>query len=195
VATKAEQSEITRQALIDAARRLFAERGFADTPTEAIVQAAGVTRGALYHHFEDKTELFAAVFERIEQEVVARLADRAPTSADPLTVLQRGIEIFLDECLDPAIRRIALIEAPGVLGWERWRAIEQTYGLGLARFSLQAAMDAGVVRRLPVEPLSYVLFGGLLEAGLWLAAAEDRKAARKEISRALAALLEGLRVP
>src|SRR5437764_4167372 len=116
--TKAEQSEATRTALVQAAQRLFADRGFAETPTEAVVQAAGVTRGALYHHFKDKTALFQAVYEDIERDLLHRVAAAVEGLADPLVMLREGSAIFLDACLEPAVMRVVLLEGPAVLGWE-----------------------------------------------------------------------------
>src|SRR3954447_6640615 len=110
--TKAEQSEATRAALADAAERLFAERGFADTPTEVVVQAAGVTRGALYHHFRDKTDLFRAVYEHLEERIIGRIETSVQGVTDPMTVLRKGSEAFLDACLDPAVRRVVLLDGP-----------------------------------------------------------------------------------
>ena len=129
--TKAEQSEVTRAALVGAAESLFAERGFADTPTEAIVKAAGVTRGALYHHFTDKADLFRAVYESLERRVITRVEQAVAGLTDPLAVLHRGAEAFLDACLEPAVQRIVLLEGPTVLGWETWREIDMAYGLGI----------------------------------------------------------------
>lgn len=193
VTTKAEQAEATRAALLSTARRLFAARGFAGTSTEALVAEAGVTRGALYYHYADKRALFEAVFEHLEQELVAELlAKLADVADDPLALLRGGAEAFLDACLDPAVQRIALLEAPTVLGWDRWREIEQAYGLGVARAALQAAMDAGAVRAQPVEPLAHVLFGGLVESALYMAAAADKRKARAEVGRAIATLIDGI---
>jgi AcrR family transcriptional regulator len=191
--TKAEQAHATRAALLGTARALFAERGFAATSTEQLVAAAGVTRGALYYHYADKRALFEAVFEDLERELVeVLLAELGAVADDPLALLHGGVEAFLDACLDPAIQRIALLEAPAVLGWERYREIEQTYGLGVARAALQAAMDAGVVTAQPVEPLAHVLFGGLVEAALYMAAASDQRRARREVGAALRTLIDGI---
>ncbi|MEY2476562.1 MAG: hypothetical protein QOG87_1877 [Actinomycetota bacterium] len=191
--TKAEQAEATRAALLGTARSLFAARGFASTSTEELVAAAGVTRGALYYHYTDKRALFEAVFEDLERELVeALLAKLSAVADDPLALLHGGVEAFLDACLDPAIQRIALLEAPAVLGWERYREIEQTYGLGVARAALQSAMDAGVVTKQPVEPLAHVLFGGLVEAALYMAAAPDQRRARREVGAALRTLIDGI---
>ena len=152
-----------------------------------------MTRGALYYHYADKRALFEAVFEDLERELVETLlAKLGAVADDPLALLHGGVEAFLDACLDPAIQRIALLEAPAVLGWERYREIEQTYGLGVARAALQAAMDAGVVTAQPVEPLAHVLFGGLVEAALYMAAASDQARARREVGAALRTLIDGI---
>ena len=117
---KAEQSEATRAALIAAAHSLFAERGYAAVGTEEIVRAAGLTRGALYHHFAGKLELFQAVYEDVERRLVEQIAASAmPGAGDPLQALHAGAQAFLDACEDPAVQRIALLDAPSVLGWER----------------------------------------------------------------------------
>src|SRR3954447_19363244 len=128
--TKAEQTERTRAALIAAGRALFAERGFADTSTEELVRAAGVTRGALYHHFRDKRDLFEAVYEDVEQSLVAEIASSVTTATDPLEVLRQGADASLTACLAPAVRRIGPLDGPSVLGWERWREIDQPSRLG-----------------------------------------------------------------
>jgi AcrR family transcriptional regulator len=193
VVTKAEQSEATRRALVGAAERLFTERGYADTPTEAVVQAAGVTRGALYHHFRDKAALFQAVYEALEERVVDQVHARIKGVSDPLKVLQRGAEGFLDACLDPAVRRVVLLEGPSVLGWERWREIDQAYGLGLTTAALEAAVAAGAIQRAPIEPLAHVLFGGLVDAAMLIASAADPRAARRDVGRAVALVIRGLR--
>src|SRR5438270_10007194 len=112
----AERSEETREALIAEARTLFAQRGFAAVGTEEIVRAAGLTRGALYHHFESKEDLFRAVYERVEQELVGRIASDAMSAEDPLAALHVGARAFLDACEDPAVQQITLLDAPSVLG-------------------------------------------------------------------------------
>src|SRR5438093_5398097 len=124
---KAEQSEATRGALLAAARALFTEPGYAAVATEEIVQRAGVTRGALYHHFDGKRELFKAVFEQLEQETAEKIAAAALVESDPWRQQITATEVFLDCCLDPAVQRIALVDAPSVLGLETWREIESVY--------------------------------------------------------------------
>ena len=190
--TKAEQTEATRTALVQAAQRLFAARGFADTPTEAVVQAAGVTRGALYHHFRDKTALFQAVYEALEQQVVDRIHAATEGLTDPMAVLRTGADAFLDACLEPAMQRIVLLEAPAVLGWETWREIDQAYGLGLVKAVLEVAMEAGVIRKAPIEPLAHILLGGLVEGAMLLASADDPESARPQVGAAVGLLIDGL---
>lgn len=190
---KAEQSEGTRRALLDTARALFAARGYAETATEEIVQRAGVTRGALYHHFRDKEDLFRAVYEDLERELAEKIAAAAMTKADVWDQMLAGAEAFLDACLEPAVQRIALLDAPSVLGWEAWREIGSRYGLGLLKAVLQAAMDAGVIDRRPVEPLAHMLLGAIDEAAMVLARAEDPERARTEVGATVARVLEGLR--
>ena len=115
------RSEATRRRLVTAARTLFGARGYADVGTEEIVRAAGVTRGALYHQFRDKADLFAAVAEEVEAEIAERIAGAAGVEADPVGALRAGARLFLDACAEPEVERIILLDAPAVLGWEAWR--------------------------------------------------------------------------
>ena len=175
------RSEATRRQLVTAARALFGARGYADVGTEEIVRAAGVTRGALYHQFRDKADLFAAVAEQVEAEITNRIAaGAAEAAADPLDALRAGARLFLDACAEPEVERIILLDAPAVLGWEAWRDLASRYGLGLVQLALQAAMDAGAIVRQPVVPLAHVLIGALDECALYIAQAEDPAAAREQ---------------
>jgi AcrR family transcriptional regulator len=187
----AERSEATRAALIAAARPLFAERGFAGVGTEEIVRAAGVTRGALYHQFADKRELFAAVFEQVESEVTMRTARAAVASdaGDPLAVLRVGAVAWLDACSEPEVQRIVLLDGPAVLGWDAWRQIGMRYGLGLVENELREAIEAGVLEPQPTGALAHVLMGAIDEAALYVATAEDQAAARAEAGAVLDRLL------
>src|SRR6476620_523264 len=119
--TQASRREATRAALIAAARELFAARGYAGVGTEEIVQRAGVTRGALYHHFTGKDDLFRAVYERVEQELTQRIVTEVPLVGDPVAVLRGGTAVFLDACLEPEVQQICLLDAPAVLGYDEWR--------------------------------------------------------------------------
>ncbi|MGH2950711.1 MAG: TetR/AcrR family transcriptional regulator, partial [Solirubrobacterales bacterium] len=129
--TQAERSQATRAALIGAARELFADRGYAGVGTEEIVKGAGVTRGALYHHFGGKRDLLRAVYEQMESEFMERIAAAASPGAGALETMRAGAEMFLDHCLEPDVQRIVLLDAPAVLGWDEWREIGADYGLGL----------------------------------------------------------------
>jgi AcrR family transcriptional regulator len=194
--SQAERSQATRGALVDAARPLFAERGYAEVGTEEIVRAAGVTRGALYHHFDGKRELFEAVYERIEAELAERIAAGALNAggAAPLDAMRAGAEMFLRECTGREVQQIALLDGPSVLGWDRWREIGAEHGLGLIEAILQAAIDAGEIAAQPVRPLAHVLMGALDEAAMLVARAEDPEAARAEVGRTIDSLLVALSV-
>jgi AcrR family transcriptional regulator len=184
----------TRAELMRVARALFAERGYARVGTEEIVARANVTRGALYHHFADKKDLFRAVHEELEQELVARVGEQIAGIEDPWELAVTGVRAFLDACAgDDALRQIALVDAPAVLGWEEWREIDARYGLGLVTFGLRNGMDAGVFREREVTPLAHLLIGAMTEAALMVANASDPDAARRKAEPALLALLEGLR--
>jgi AcrR family transcriptional regulator len=190
--TQTERSEATTGALVAAARRLFAERGYAAVGTEEIVREAGVTRGALYHHFAGKREVLAAVHEQIESELAQELAETLRPDAGPLETLQRGADAFLDRCLDREVQQVVLLDAPAVLGWERWREIGARYGLGLIEALLSVGMEQGEVRRQPVTPLAHALLGALDEVAMYVARAEDPRAARREVGETLAGLVRGL---
>jgi AcrR family transcriptional regulator len=192
--TQAERSESTRTALVAAARSLFAEHGYAGIGTEEIVRAAGVTRGALYHHFKGKRELFEAVYERIEAELAERIAAGAlsANAASPLEAMRAGAEMFLVASTEPETQRIVLLDGPSVLGWDRWREIATEHGLGLIEATLQAAVDAGAIEPQPVQPLAHVLMGALDEAAMLVARAEDPEAMRAEVGRTFDSLLAAL---
>jgi AcrR family transcriptional regulator len=194
--TQAQRSEATRAALINAARRRFAASGFSAVGTEAIVRAAGVTRGAMYHQFSDKTELFAAVFEAVEAEMTRRIDAVVSGSgeSDPIVLMKLGASTWLDVCAEPEVQRIALIEAPAVLGWERWREISLRYGTGLVQGLLEYGISLGRVAAQPVEPLSHVLIGALDEAALYLAQADDPALARREVGAVIDRLVQSLGV-
>ncbi len=190
--TQTERSEATRGSLIAVARRLFAERGYADVGTEEIVRAAGVTRGALYHHFDGKRDLLRAVYEQLEAEIATEVAEVAEPGASIAETLSAGAQMFLDRCMDPEVQRIVLLDAPAVLGWEEWREIGARYGLGLISGLLTAGMESGELRRQPVEPLSHALLGALDEIAMLVARADDPARARAEAGETLDGLLSAL---
>ncbi|HEX2358694.1 MAG TPA: TetR/AcrR family transcriptional regulator [Solirubrobacterales bacterium] len=184
----------TRDALIDAGLELFAKRGYAAVGTEEIVKRARVTRGALYHHFADKRDLFRAVHERVEEQLVAGILTKIEGVSDPWEVIVAGTRAFLDSCTEPAVKQIGLVDAPAVLGWAEWREVDERYGLGLMKAALGGAMEAGVLRTAPLDTLSHLMLGALAEAAFVVANAEDPDEARAETEAALLGLVEGMRV-
>jgi AcrR family transcriptional regulator len=181
--------------LLAAARHVFGAAGFAGASREELAARAGVTRGALYHHFGSKEGLFVAVCEEAEQELVDRVATAAMTAPDPLAALRRGSEEFLDAVTDPAVQRILLVDAPAVMGWERWREMEARYGLGLVTEALRGVMDAGLMAPAPVEPLGHMLLAALNEAALVVAGASDKVRARAEVGQVVDHLIAALASP
>lgn len=194
--TKVAQREATTAALIAAARELFAARGYAAVGTEEIVKRAGVTRGALYHHFRGgKEELFRAVLVQISTETMQRVVRAAAATEDPWEELVLGSEAFLDASMTPEVQRIMLVDGPSVLGWDVWRAIDTDHGLGLLEAAVQNAMDAGRLQSGSASAVAQVLMGALDEAAMVVARAEDPSAARVEMGQTVRRLLEGLRGP
>jgi AcrR family transcriptional regulator len=192
---QADRSSATRAKLVKAARELFADRPYADVGTEEIVRRARVTRGALYHHFTDKRDLFRAVHEQMEAELVEEIGRRFAEAAttDPAEALAVGVRSYLDACNDPSFARITLIDAPAVLGWAEWRRIDEEYALKLIALGLEGAMAAGSLRRQPVAPLAQLVLAAMGEAGLVIANSDDPKARRIEMEAALLAWIDGMR--
>ena len=143
--TQAERTEATRGRLIATARRLFAEKGFAATSTEEILSEAEVSRGALYHHFSSKTDLFRATFEAVEDELTAKLLEVATAGGetDPIRILELGFDAFLDECLNPEVQRIVMLDGPTVLGWDTWHELDERYAFGTIKAVLSMAAEMG----------------------------------------------------
>jgi AcrR family transcriptional regulator len=190
---KAEQSRETQDRLIKAAKSLFTSNGYAATAMEDLVAKAGMTRGALYHQYRDKRDLFRAVFEAVEMELGQRIAGEVAVETDPWEQLRAGARAFLASALDPAIRRIVLVDGPSVLGWEEWRRIDNQYALGMVRAVFEINMAAGNIPEQPVEPLAHLIVGALNEAALAVAAADDPMAARDEFAASMDRVLEALR--
>jgi AcrR family transcriptional regulator len=190
--TQAERSASTRGALVASARALFAEHGFAGAGREDIVAAAGVTRGAMYHHFASKEDLFVAVVEQIEEEVVAMVATAAMVVDDPIEQLRLGCQAYLDAALDPGMRRICLLDAPAVLGAEQRQEINDRYGLGLVREALAHAAADGRIAPGQVEPLAPMLLAALLALASHVAHDDDPATARESVRETLDALIAGL---
>ncbi len=188
-----EYAEATRRALLDAATGLFAERGYAGTSVEDIARAARVTRGALYHHFAGKRDVFEAVFEELETATIPRLLPAEGAGEHPWALLVTGFDRVLEIALEPAYQRIALVDAPAVLGWARWRELAEHHVLGLLREVLAGLITAGLLRPQPPDLLARLLLAALVEAALTIASAPDQDRARTEAGLLLRDLLEGLR--
>jgi len=189
-ARQAERSASTRAKLVKAARALFARKGYANVATEEIVRRAGVTRGALYHQFPSKEDLFLAVYEQVEQELAAGAAALLAGASSPLEAMRGGIRFFLDACQAPDVQRIVLIDGPSVLGWVRWREVAEQHGLGMLQAVLAAAVEAGEIAPVAVEPLAHLLMSALDEAALMVVRNPDSS---EEVTATLEHLLEGLR--
>jgi len=187
------EARATREALVDAALDLFTERGYAAVGTEEIVARANVTRGALYHHFEDKRDLFRAVHERVESELIERIASSMKATEDPWEVLVTGTLAFLDACKEPAVKQVALTDAPSVLGWKEWREVDNRYGLGLTRAALQNAVDAGVLRPIDVDSMAHLFVAALSEAAFLIANSKHPRKTRGQVEQTILDLAGGLR--
>ena len=190
---KTSQALATKRKLERVASAMFAERGYADVSAEELVAAAGVTRGALYHHYDGKDGLFAAVVEAQMQQLHERLLSAAAGGADPLMGLRSGVGAFLKVCSDPAAQKILLIDAPAVLGWTRWREMDAKYGLGLLKRALSAAFAARGLSDGEVEMRAHVLLGALTEAAMVIARSPRPAKARKDAEHVIASILEGWR--
>lgn len=183
--TQRDRSASTKSALTAAARELFATRGYADVPADEIVRAAGVTRGALYHHYGDKQGLFRAVLEELEQEVTAEIVEVFERETDTLTTLAVALDVFLTACMRDDVRQISLTDAPTVIGWAAWRELEAEYGLGVLIKRLEKAVEDGALLPLPVPTAAQLILSTVLEAARMIAEAEDRAAKRAEVQEVL----------
>jgi len=195
--TQAERSAATQTALVGAARRLWGQRGYATVSTPEIARAAGVTRGAMYHQYADKTQLFLAVIEAVEADVIEQLgvtvAGAAPKT--PAAALRIAADAWLEIASEPEVRQLILLDAPSVLGWAGFREISLRYGLGMTEQLLDAAIEAGELAPQPVRPLATVMLGAMDEAAMSIANAEDPERERDEVGKVVRNLIDGLLVP
>jgi AcrR family transcriptional regulator len=192
VPTQAERTEATRARLIATARRLFAEKGFAGTSTEEILSEASVSRGALYHHFPSKTDLFQATFEAVEDDLTAQVMTAAATTSDPKRMLERGFEAFLDQCRNPEVQRIVMIDGATVLGWDTWHALDERYGFGAIKAVLALAAEQGAIPSSSVDPMAHLLLGAVMQAGMVVARADDPAAAKRAMTKTFARIIAAL---
>ena len=166
MATQEQRRRATREAITEAAKRLFGERGFAATTVDDVAAAAGVAKGAVYHHFAAKEQLFEAVFNQASEAVLEEVDRAAGAEKDALSAVARGTRAYFAACARPATGQIVLHDGPAVLGWERWREIDKSHFGGRLVLALNRAMDDGLIARQPIEPLSRLLLGALTEAAV-----------------------------
>src|SRR5579859_5413590 len=186
------RGEATRGQLVTIATRMFAERGYEDTSIEAVLREAGVSRGSLYHHFASKEALFEAVAEEVETSVGEQTLAAAAGADGPVAALRAGSVAWIRLAGDPVVRRILLIDAPSVLGWERWRAMEEHHALGGIRAILHVIAEQGKLRPELADTLAHVLLASVNEVALLVARAQDKEAAMKEGAEAIDELLRRL---
>jgi len=195
--TQAERSAATQGALVGAARRLWGQRGYAAVSTPEIAKAAGVTRGAMYHQYADKSELFLAVLEAVEADVIEQLgaAVAAARPESPAGALRVAADAWLEVASEPEVRQLVLLDAPSVLGWAGFREISLRYGLGMTEQLLSAAIEAGEIASQPVRPLATIMIGALDEAAMSIANAEDAAREKDDVRTVVRNLLDGLLMP
>jgi AcrR family transcriptional regulator len=188
-----EYAETTRAAIVEAAVQQFAAEGFAKTTMDTVAQVARVTKGAVYHHFRDKAELFEAVFVQMEERLQAKVSAGVDGIADPMELMAAGVDLFLAECCEEDFRRIAVLEAPAALGWARWKEIEEQYFLGLVAAALAAMAQEGFIDLPPGDLAARMLLAAMSEAGLAVAAAPDPAAELEQVGALVMRFVNGLR--
>jgi AcrR family transcriptional regulator len=193
MATQQERRQATQSAIIKAAYRLFGDRGFAETTMDDVAAAARVAKGAVYHHFATKEALFEAVFDQVAQELLAEVDRIARTEKDALAAMAKGTQAYFAACAKDRTGRIVLHDGPAVLGWERWREIDNRHFGGRFPVALARAMDDGLIARQPVEPLARLLLGAVTEAAV-ACSGRDLNKAGADYARAFQALLDALRL-
>jgi AcrR family transcriptional regulator len=191
--TQAERTEATTAALVDAARELFARDGYDATSLDAVAARAGVTKGAVYHHFDGKRQLFEAVFSREVEQMATPLAAAYTRKKDPWDAFQAGCRAFLDECLDPGLQRIVLLDASAAIGWEQIRLLESPL-LEMMELAISRAADTGRIAKRRPGALAHFLYGALCETAMIVARAEDQKAAHREAVTEIGRVLDGLAI-
>jgi AcrR family transcriptional regulator len=192
---KIEQGDATREALLASARRLFGSQGYADTSLDQVAQSAGVTKGALYHHFSGKEELFRLVYETVKKEL-ARDAYPVNVVEDDAALWRDLISrcrAFIEAHTEPQIQRIVLMDARAVLSWDEWHKVETEYGVVALRGYLRRAMHRGVIAQQPLHSLAMILAGAMTQACMLVANAADRDSAIDEAMAIIERLLDGLR--
>jgi AcrR family transcriptional regulator len=189
---KVERGEATREQLIAIARRLFAERGYEGTSIESVLHESGVSRGALYHHFRSKEALFEVVLQAVNAEAARKSMAASAGETDPMAALRAGCVAWIRLAGDPVVQQIALIDAPAVLGWQRWRELDEASGFGLVKGGLEAIAERADLGPELLEPFAHMLLGALNEIALVVARADDPAAAARTGEAAVDELLQRL---
>lgn len=190
---KVEKGKKTAGRIMVAARELFAQKGYAQTSAEEIVDAAGVTRGALYHHFDGKKGLFHEVVKAIHKEIMLQVDAATANETDPFNLQISGNNAFLEAASRQEVRRILLIDAPAVLGWDAWRRLDEEHTLGSYKELLRILSEKGLIKPVSLDALAHIISGAANEGVFYIAEADDPKRALKEVQETMAALIQSLR--
>lgn len=190
---RSDYSESTKQALVDCATDLFTRNGYASTSLDAIVKRARVTKGALYHHFSGKQALFEAAFNQVETRTMTQLKKAIDSEASPWERALKGVQEYINVCLDPTYQRLVIREAPVVMGIERWREAEEHFSFGIVRSVLEQLIAAGELGDIPIEVTARMMFASLSAGATIIAEASDPKKAGAEVFTALIHMIEGIR--
>jgi AcrR family transcriptional regulator len=191
--SKAQQKEDTTKKLKAIALQMFAEQGYAAVAMEDMIKQVGMTRGAIYHHFGSKEGLFRAVLDDIQQEIAERILNESGKTTDLWEQLLKGCYAFLSASLEREIQQIMLIDAPAVLGWNVWRALDEKYSMSLLLELLTEMREQQMIRPLSVDSLTHLLSGAMNEAALWIASAPEKEKALEEAFASFTALVEGIK--
>lgn len=189
--SQAERTEATTTALVDAARELFARDGYDATSLDAVAARAGVTKGAVYHHFDGKRQLFEAVFSREIEGMITPLMAAYTRKKDPWEAFKAATRAFLEECLDPGVQRIVLLDANAAIGWEGMRRLEAPL-LEMMELAISRAVEVGRIAPRPPGPLAHFLFGATCEVAMVVARADNQKAAQRQAVAEIVRVLDSL---
>jgi len=189
--SQSERRQATIAAILAAARRRFAQKGFAETTIDDIAEAGGVAKGAVYHHFSSKEEILERVMDQLTEEIAAAVPIAAQGGKDPLDAMTRGTQKYLSLIAEPAARRILLIDGPAVLGWDKWREIDQRHFSRLMRVPMAALLQGKKTPR-EIDAICHLLTGAVTEAALVTATAKDPQRTAREMAQSFRALLSGV---
>jgi AcrR family transcriptional regulator len=187
------KGDATRSLIIEKATTAFVDAGYHATSIEDVLAIAGVSRGALYHHFAGKDELFVAVLETVEQRVATTVVQASRRVSDPVKGLQTACAAWLKlAARDPIVKKIVLIEAPSVLGWERWRELDLRFGFGLLKAALEEMARSGLIQKQSVDMFAHILLAAVIEVALLVARADNQGAVLRTGTKAIHELIERL---